>query len=85
MFGLYVVSIDDRGSQRLKTFFNQDIFKDISEDRIDIVGVKGGHLTAKEYFNLAVHGRAKPLSPGELGCTLSHLEVYKKFLCTRQK
>lgn len=85
MFGLYVVSIDDRGSQRLKTFFNQDIFKDISEDRIDIVGVKGGNLTAKEYFNLAVHGRAKPLSPGELGCTLSHLEVYKKFLMSDKK
>lgn len=85
MFGLYVVSIDERSSHRLKSFFDQDIFKGISEDRFDIVGVKGGNLTAKDYFNLAVHGRVKPLTPSELGCTLSHLEVYKKFLMSDEK
>lgn len=82
MFGIYVVSIEERKSQRLSSFFKQNFFKDIPENDINIVGVKGGDMTAKEYFNLAVHGRAKPLTPGELGCTLSHLEIYKRFLLT---
>lgn len=82
MFSLYVVSIEERESQRLNSFFKQNFFKDIPERDIHIEGVKGGEITAKEYFNLAVNGRVKPLTPGELGCTLSHLEIYKKFLQT---
>lgn len=82
MFGIYVVSIEERKSQRLSSFFKQNFFKDIPENDINIVGVRGGDMTAKEYFNLAVHGRTKPLTPGELGCTLSHLEIYKRFLLT---
>lgn len=85
MFGIYVVSIEERKSQRLSSFFKQNFFKDIPENDINIVGVKGGDMIAKEYFNLAVHGRAKPLTPGELGCTLSHLEIYKRFLLTENK
>lgn len=82
MFGIYIVSIEESKSQRLSSFFKQNFFKDIPENDINIVGIKGGNMTAKEYFNLAVHGRTKPLTPGELGCTLSHLEIYKRFLLT---
>ena len=85
MFGLYVVSIDKLNGQRLSSFFDQIVFKNISKDIIDVVGIKGGNLTAKEYFNLAVHGRDKPLTPSEVGCTLSHLEIYEKFLLSDKK
>lgn len=43
------------------------------------MGVKGADLLAKEYFEQAVKGREIPLTPGELGCTLSHLQALKDF------
>ena len=85
MIRTFVVSIEDLESPRLTTFFGQFFFKKYKPDEITVIGVKGGELSAKEYFNLAVHGRQQPLSPGELGCSLSHLEIYKQFLSTDQK
>lgn len=83
MFGIYVVSIEERNSHRILSFFEQNFFKNIQQENISIIGVKGGEISAKEYFNLAVQGRKKPLSPGELGCTLSHLEIYRSLLASK--
>lgn len=78
---IFVVSIEDENSPRLKKFLGQAFFQ---KDNLvfEKVGIKGGALSAKEYFELAVKGRSKPLTPGELGCTLSHLRVLAKFLET---
>lgn len=64
---------------RLQHFFAQETFKKYQSDFV-ILGVKGNELSTRDYFQLAVSGKERPLSPGELGCTLSHLAAYKNFL-----
>ena len=81
---IYIVSIENEKSPRLNKFLAQNFFEQ-GQLPITRVGVKGGELSAKEYFEKAVKGRAKPLSPAELGCTLSHLLALKKFLETDQQ
>ncbi|WP_343595656.1 glycosyltransferase family 25 protein [Acinetobacter sp.] len=78
---IYVVSIEDENSPRLKKFLSQTFFQG-NNPTFTKVGIKGAELNAKEYFELAVKGRSKPLSPNMVGCTLSHLEALKKFLKT---
>ena len=85
MIGFFVVSIEDKQSQRLSSFLAQSFFKDRSLDDMTIVGVNGGQLSAKDYFTLGVQGRKQPMSPGELGCSLSHINIYKKFLNSDHK
>lgn len=80
----YLISIENNESQRLKVFFDQQIFNS-SRNEFKKFGVKGIDLTVKEYFELAVAGHAKALTPGELGCTLSHLEALRDFLKTTEK
>lgn len=76
---IFVISIEEENSPRLTNFLAQPFFK-----RADLpyqkIGIKGGEIAAKAYFEQAVKGRSQPLSPGELGCTLSHLEALKQFL-----
>lgn len=74
----YVVSIEKENSERLAVFFQQKIFSDPSSFKK--IGIIGKNLTVSEYFDLAVAKKIRPLSPGELGCTLSHLQVYQDFL-----
>jgi glycosyl transferase family 25 len=45
-----------------------------------ISGVNGGEFEAKEYFKLGVARKSIPLTPSEVGCSLSHLNIYKEFL-----
>ncbi|MCA4790177.1 glycosyltransferase family 25 protein [Acinetobacter towneri] len=78
---VFVISIEEENSLRLNTFLCQSFFQNGNLEYTK-VGVKGGELSAKEYFELAVKGRDKPLTPGELGCTLSHLAALKRFLET---
>ncbi|WP_343681826.1 glycosyltransferase family 25 protein [Acinetobacter baylyi] len=78
---IYVISIEENDSIRLKQFFSQPFFSSLNV-RPKRMGVKGADLLAKEYFEQAVKGREIPLTPGELGCTLSHLQALKDFLST---
>ncbi|WP_347455978.1 glycosyltransferase family 25 protein [Acinetobacter thermotolerans] len=75
----FIISIEEENSPRLNKFLSQPFFQ---KDHLtyEKVGVKGGDLSAKEYFELGVKGRSRPLSPSMVGCTLSHLEAMRKFL-----
>lgn len=81
---IFVISIEEENSPRLKKFLNQAFFE---KGRLSVtkIGIKGGDLSAKEYFELAVKGRSNPLTPAELGCTLSHLTALRKFLETSEE
>ncbi|UDM38764.1 hypothetical protein LIS44_02995 [Acinetobacter haemolyticus] len=70
----FIVSIEEETSPRLLKFLSQPFFKKGQLAYVK-VGVKGGELTAKQYFDLGVKGRSRPLSPSMVGCTLSHIEV----------
>ncbi|MEZ2901895.1 glycosyltransferase family 25 protein [Acinetobacter terrestris] len=80
----YLISIETSGSPRWQAFFSQDIFKQ-NRSAFHVFGVKGIDLPTQLYFKLAVANRERTLSPGELGCTLSHLEAIKHFLETDQQ
>nr|WP_130804403.1 glycosyltransferase family 25 protein [Acinetobacter ihumii] len=80
----YLISIEQPESPRLTNFFAQSTFSRYQSEFIQC-GVIGADLPTREYFKLAVAGRKKPLSPAELGCTLSHLEALKNFLSTDEK
>lgn len=77
----YLISIEVSESPRWQAFFAQEIFKQ-NQSVFNIFGVKGADLPTALYFKLAVANRERPLSPGELGCTLSHVEAMKHFLET---
>lgn len=47
---------------------------------ISTFGVNGHLIPAKKYFELAVRGRQRVLSPGELGCAMSHIAALEHFL-----
>lgn len=80
---IYVVTIEDEKSPRLSKFLNQNFFEQ-GNLPITKVGIKGGELSAKEYFDKAVKGRLKALTPGELGCTLSHIKALELFLASEE-
>lgn len=75
----YLLSIDDVESSRLHSFFAQSTFQH-ERKKIKVFGIIGKNLTASEYFTQAVVGKSKAMTPGELGCTLSHLAALKDFL-----
>ncbi|QOW50612.1 glycosyltransferase family 25 protein [Acinetobacter sp. YH12138] len=81
---VFIISVEHKESPRLKNFLNQSFFQD-KAIHYEIIGIKGADLPTKEYFEMAVKGREKPLTPGELGCTLSHLEALKSFLMTNDQ
>lgn len=80
----YLISIESEGSPRLETFFAQDTFKKYQQD-FKKFGIRGADLSTTEYFKQAVSGKQRPLSPAELGCTLSHLQALKDFLASNEK
>lgn len=51
---------------------------------LESFGVDGKRLTAWQYFVYGVSGRRRPLTPGEVGCSLSHLAALEKFLDTEE-
>jgi len=78
---VFIISIEEENSPRLNNFLSQPFFVKGDLQYVQL-GVKGGELSAKQYFELAVKGRSNPLTPGELGCTLSHLDALESFLKT---
>lgn len=80
----YLISIEDERSPRLKAFFVQPTFHKYLSD-FKKFGIKGASLPTSEYFKQAVSGKNRPLSPAELGCTLSHIQALKDFLLTNEK
>ena len=78
---VFIISIEDEESPRLNKFLAQPFFQN-KKLPFNKIGIKGGELSAKVYFEQAVKGRNKPLTPAELGCSLSHLEALKSFLAT---
>jgi len=75
----YLISIESIDGFRLKNFFKQKIFSHF-ESEFKKIGVVGKNLSIDQYFSLAVVGQQKPLSPGELGCTLSHVKALNDFV-----
>ncbi|MEB3754272.1 glycosyltransferase family 25 protein [Acinetobacter sp. MD2(2019)] len=80
----YLISIESEDSQRLQGFFAYPTFNKYKSD-FKQFGIIGKHLSAAEYFQLGVAGKNKPMTPGELGCTLSHLDALKDFLASNEK
>jgi len=49
-------------------------------NHFDVFGVNGKALSADAYFRAGVAGKPVPLSPSEVGCSLSHLEAMRAFV-----
>lgn len=45
---------------------------------VEVVGVNGRHLSAGEYFSIISNRVQKIMTPGEVGCALSHIKIYEK-------
>lgn len=78
----YLISIQKKGDQRYDSFFNNNGF---NEKDFSVFGIKGSELSLNEYFKLAVANHITPLTPAELGCTLSHLAALNDFLASDAK
>lgn len=73
----FVVSIDNPNGCRITSFFSTNGLNKLEFTR---VGVDGRELNSIDYYNLGVKKSFPPLSPSELGCTLSHLEILARFM-----
>ncbi|MDI3379385.1 glycosyltransferase family 25 protein [Acinetobacter sp. V89_7] len=80
----YLISIESQDSKRLQGFYEQRTFHNY-KDEFKQFGIIGKNLTVSQYFEMGVAGKNKPMTPGELGCTLSHLEALKDFLSSDEK
>lgn len=72
----FLISVDESGL-RLNRFFTNN---HLSPSDFNILGVDGRKLSSIDYYNLGVKKSFPPLSPAELGCTLSHVKALKQFL-----
>ncbi|MBJ9985531.1 glycosyltransferase family 25 protein [Acinetobacter sp. S40] len=79
----YLISIESEDSKRLQGFYAQKTFYKYKDD-FKQFGIIGKNLTVSEYFEQGVAGKSKPMTPGELGCTLSHLAALKDFLSSEE-
>ncbi|MFW2002330.1 glycosyltransferase family 25 protein [Acinetobacter ursingii] len=79
----YLISIESEDSKRLQGFYAQKTFYKYKDD-FKQFGIIGKNLTVSEYFEQGVAGKEKPMTPGELGCTLSHLAALKDFLSSEE-
>lgn len=75
----YLISIESANSDRLKKLYSQATFYN-AKDEFKKFGVIGRNLSVSEYFQQGVAGKKKPMTPGELGCTLSHIAALRDFL-----
>lgn len=74
----YALITMQKTPDRRKKFF----LKNSCLDTLPIfeVGINGNVLSAKEYFNHGVRNHKIPMSPAEVGCSLSHIEAYRFML-----
>ena len=63
-------------ADRLSEFTEKNRIK----SQFNVFGVNGKNLSADAYFRVGVAKKAVPLSPSEVGCSLSHLEAMRAFL-----
>jgi len=84
MMKKYLISIEKTDSPRLNRFFDQSTFLNFKDD-FKIFGVIGKELTVSEYFTQGVAGKTKAMTPGELGCCLSHIAALKDFLSSEDE
>lgn len=77
----FVISIDESGV-RLNNFFNINF---LEKSEFLQVGIVGKNLSALDYYNFGVKESFPPLSPAELGCTLSHIKALEIFLNSEEK
>lgn len=75
----YLISIETPEGVRVRNFYQQNCFN-VHRKHFEQFGVIGKDLSVDAYFNLAVAQQLVPLSPGELGCTMSHLEALRNFV-----
>jgi glycosyl transferase family 25 len=73
----YLISIQQKGDPRYDQFFSHAQF---NEEEFKVFGVIGANLPTRDYFNLGVKNKTRPLTPAELGCTLSHLKAIEDFV-----
>lgn len=76
---IFIISIEDNESPRLNSFLSQHFFVQ-EQTPFTKIGIKGVDLSVKQYFEYGVQGRPECLTPGEVGCTLSHLSALEHFL-----
>ncbi|MHA3055806.1 glycosyltransferase family 25 protein [Acinetobacter sp. ANC 4633] len=75
----YLISIESANSDRLNKLYSQATFYNY-KDEFKQFGIIGKNLSVSEYFQQGVAGKKKPMTPGELGCTLSHIAALRDFL-----
>lgn len=75
----YLITIEASESPRIYNFYQQTCFN-THQTSFCQFGVVGKDLSVDAYFKLAVAEQFIPLSPGELGCTMSHLAALRNFL-----
>lgn len=80
----YLISIESTNSERLKKLYSQPTFYKY-RDEFKQFGVIGKNLSVSEYFQQGVAGKKKPMTPGELGCTMSHIAALKDFLSSDEE
>lgn len=74
---VYVVSMASNTDRRSKI---QAQLSSIGLTAKFVDAVVGKDISSGEYFNLAVAGRKRLLSPSELGCSLSHQLIYSDII-----
>ncbi|MGE8551516.1 MAG: glycosyltransferase family 25 protein, partial [Acinetobacter calcoaceticus] len=80
----YLISIESANSERLKKLYSQATFYKY-RDEFKQFGVIGKNLSVSEYFQQGVAGKKKPMTPGELGCAMSHIAALKDFLSSDEE
>ena len=73
----YLISIQKQGLPRYDGFFSQSSF---NENDFKVYGIVGTNLPTNIYFELGVKNKKIPMTPSELGCTLSHLKALEDFI-----
>lgn len=70
----------EKDSARRDALFEQSFFD--GNLPVQIFGVDGRAMFASRYFALGVEKHSVPLSPAEVGCSLSHIEALRHFLAS---
>jgi len=71
-----LIALEDRAVERFLDF------NAVVQEPLHCFGVDGRELSAWSYFVRGVSGRRWPLTPGEVGCSLAHLDALKAFLAS---